>query len=937
MKHKFLLTLMLLIAAFTANASHFTVDGITYTTNGNEATVGDAAAGDLIIPETVTYEGVTYSVTAIGEQVFAYRDNITSVTIPRSITSIKPNAFFRCTGLISVTIDNASTAIGYQAFANCFYLTNLDLGNSVSSIEQGAFANCYKMMDVEIPNTVNSIGKYAFSACVEMTNLMIPSSVTYIDSEAFKSCSGLIQITVDKNNTHYDSRNNCNALIETSTNTLIAGCSNTIIPNTVEAISDYAFYSCKMRSMRIPNSVTSIGDYAFGNCSELTDITIGNSVTTIGEYAFFQCSNLKYVSFGNSVSTIGKYAFQSCYNLKYLNLPSSVTVIDDGAFGSCDLLGLTINSDITIGQSAFNCQYLTSFTIGESVTSIDISMFSIGNYDLKSVTCLATTPPTCISGFSYYIYSRATLYVPEVSISAYESADYWQNFYSIYSIIDDNIPVVPDNVYYYYPVDDFYYDLYFSSNDPEYSGTAMMVGRVWDFDGETYSERQLHYDEWNTDSIYYIPQDILTEYGIFKLTCIGGGFSGQTDIKTVYVPSTVNRMESGFSRSSLESIVFVNDWAYNHQTPIRFGEYANFQDCERLTTVEFEKPLYSISPEMFMDCPNLKNIYFNLNNSSLDSIGACAFYNCSGLAHFDVPNSVKVIGEGAFAQCHNLESIYLPDNLTTINNFAFAECYQLDGITFNPSLKSIGDGAFLNCWSLSSVSIPDDISTINAFTFYDCRNLTDLDLNNASIFEEHAFAGCNKLTSLDLTKAQSIGEAAFFGGTVTCSVWIASSEPIVSIAVREEGWGTPEQNLGSLKKITLGDNISVLNERTFVGHIPDTITCTAPAPPIFSRTDNYDWVFSVEANQNTILRVPQALVNDYREAYGWSRFVNIESLSGIEPGDIDGDGVLNVKDVTDLIDLLLSGNATNMAADVNGDGTINVADVTALIDKLLSN
>ena len=958
MKHKFLLFLMLLTATLTASASYITVDGISYTTNGNEATVNDAVAGDLVIPETVTYEGVTYSVTAIEEQAFAYRNNITSVTIPRSITSIKPNAFLRCTGLISVTIDNASTAIGYQAFANCFYLTNVDLGNAVTSIEQGAFAYCYEMMDVEIPNTVTFIGKYAFDACAKMTNLMIPSSVTHIDTEAFNSCSSLTHITVDKNNTHYDSRNLCNAIIETSTNTLIIGCTNTIIPNTVETISDNAFSSCKMRTVRIPNSVTSIGNYAFSNCSELTDVTIGNSVISIGEFAFFQCHNLTNLSIGNSVSTIGRSAFKSCYNLKYLNLPSSVTFIGEGAFEGCNLLGLTINSDLTFDQTSFDFDNLTNFTIGKSVTSIDISKFRFYEYRLDSVTCLATTPPTCISGFTDYTYSRATLFVPEESISAYENADCWKEFYYITRIT--NLPEEPSG-YEMVSIDGFWYQLTYDKNDPMYSGTAAMLYRdySWDIETGNYIEYQIQYEDWNTDSIFYIPSDIVTDHGVFKLTQILGGLSGASDLKTVVVPSTITQLRSyAFGWSSIESIYFCGDYYINDATPISFGgdltyeygysEYDDgnsiFRGCERLSTVVFEKPIDRLPAFTFMDCSNLKSVYFsdryfNPDTMPLDTIGDCSFFNCTGLTHFEVPNSVKVIGECAFAYCNNLESINLSDSLTTIKDHAFAECHQLQGVALKPSLQNLGEFAFIKCWSLSSISIPDKITTIKDYTFYDCRNLKYLELNNVTIFGEHSFAGCDKLPSIDLTKAQSIGEAAFFTGEVICYLSTEPNDypPYLHISVCEEGW-YPGNNEGSFKKITLGENVSMLNERTFYGHIPDTITCMASAPPVFSRTDNCDWVFSAEANQTTILRVPQALVNDYREAYGWSRFVNIDGIIDVEPGDIDGDGKLDIKDVTDLIDMLLSGTANvenRPAADVNGDGAINIADVTALIDKLL--
>lgn len=946
MKQKFLLTLMALIAAFSAHADSFTVDGINYTTNGDEATVARCQySGDLVIPETVTYDGVTYTVTAIGNYAFSYCNNLKSATIPNSITSIRDGAFMGCSALETVMIDNASTPIGFQAFTNCYNLTTVDLGNAITSIDTGVFINCFKLLDVEIPNTVISINRYAFNNCVSMTNLRIPGSVTFIDKTAFQDCANLTSITVDSNNPNYDSRDNCNALIETSTNMLITGSSSTIIPNSITSINDYAFSSCQgLTNIRIPNSVITLGNWAFSNCKDLTGVTIGNSVTSIGEGTFHQCYNLKHVSIGSAVTTIGEFAFNGCSSLKVLTIPNSVTTIGDDAFQGCDgLTGLTINSDLTLSQSSFNgCNNLTNFTIGESVTSIDASNFGLGS-NLKNVTSLATTPPTCTSSFPNEVYWRSSLSVPEESISAYESADCWMNFSYIYSINNENTePEYPQSDIWGYPVDAFLYDLTYSSDDPMYSGTAMMIGRNYNYDPETdtYSVSQIQYDEWNTDSIFYVPEVIETQYGNFKLTHIGEGFSWQTDIKTVYIPPTVNRLDGGFSNSSLESIIFVNDGAYSHQTPIKFGEYATFQDCERLTTVEFERPIDNMPFVMFMNCSNLKSINIYSDNKGLDTIANCAFLNCTGLTHFDVPNTVKVIGGGAFAHCHNLESIYLPDGLTTIGDYAFAECNQLKNVTLNSSIQSIGDAAFLKCWSLTSISIPDNMTTVNAYTFYDCKNLTDLDLNNVTVFKEEAFAGCTKLTSIDLTKAQSIGEAAFFGGKVDCTVWTHPDDSNVSISSRVEEWGRPDLNLGSLKNITLGEDVSLLNERTFYGHILDTITCMAPAPPIFSRTDDRDCVFSAETYDTTVLRVPQVLVNDYREAYGWSRFTHILGIAITGNGDANGDGQLTISDVTALIDMLLGGpsDAINpINANVNGDENISIGDITALIDLLLSS
>ena len=187
---------------------------------------------------------------------------------------------------------------------------------SVTSIGEWTFYGCFSLTSVTIGNSVTNIGYAAFAYCSSLTSITIPNSVTSIGEDAFGWCSGLTSIVVEKGNTVYDSRENCNAIIETATNTLIAGCQNTIIPSSVTSIGDYAFDGClSLTSITIPNSVTSIGEWAFYYCSGLTSITIPNSVTSIGDGAFAYCSSLTSVTIPNSVTSIGEGAFSSCESL----------------------------------------------------------------------------------------------------------------------------------------------------------------------------------------------------------------------------------------------------------------------------------------------------------------------------------------------------------------------------------------------------------------------------------------------------------------------------------------------------------------------------------------------------------------------------------------------------------------------------------------------
>ncbi|MBO5749153.1 MAG: leucine-rich repeat protein, partial [Muribaculaceae bacterium] len=183
-------------------------------------------------------------------------------------------AFYWCSSLTSVVIGNSVTSIGKWAFWNCENLTSIEIPNSVTSIGDWALDNCSSLTSIEIPNSVTSIGYSAFSKCSSLTSIQIGNSVTSIGTCVFSDCNSLTSIVVDSGNTKYDSRNDCNAIIKTASNTLIAGCQNTIIPNSVTSIGNEAFYNCSsLTSIEIPNSVTSIGWYAFAFCTNLKEIT----------------------------------------------------------------------------------------------------------------------------------------------------------------------------------------------------------------------------------------------------------------------------------------------------------------------------------------------------------------------------------------------------------------------------------------------------------------------------------------------------------------------------------------------------------------------------------------------------------------------------------------------------------------------------------------
>ena len=344
-----------------------------------------------IIPETVTYNGTTYSVTSIGYYAFGGCSSLTSVTIPNSVTSIGVEAFYYCSSLTSITIPNSVTSIGNSAFYECDGLTSVTIPNSVTSIGEWAFqgcssltspvynSHCFAYMPTTfegayvIPEGIKQIAGYAFFECSSLTSVTIPSSVTSIGRSAFYGCSSL---TSPVYNAH------CFAYMPTSFKGAY------VIPEGIKQIAGGAFSSCiSLTSVTIPNSVTSIGEEAFYFCSSLTSITIPNSVTSIGDEAFAGCSSLTSITIPNRVTSIGDRAFRDCSSLTSVTIPNSVTSIEDWAFSYC-----------------------TSLT---------------------SITCEATTPPTLGSNVFYGVSTSIPVYVPCGSENIYKAAYDWKEFTNI--------------------------------------------------------------------------------------------------------------------------------------------------------------------------------------------------------------------------------------------------------------------------------------------------------------------------------------------------------------------------------------------------------------------------------------------------------------------------------------------------------------------------
>lgn len=473
---------------------------VTYAEYANENNYAGLTTID--VPASIIYMNETYSVDSIEDIAFRECQTLTSVYIPSSIIRIDGNIFFGCNNLSSVIVadenpiydsrDNCNGII--ETATNCLVAgcpaTNIP--SDIVTLGAYCFGGLSTITYMYLPESLTTIEDGVFTFCTSLETIYIPKNVSHIGSYVF-TANNLTNITVDAENTTYDSRNWCQAIISTETNTLLHGCKNTKIPNSVTSIARYAFAKCSgLTSITISEGVTSIDYSAFLGCKDLQSIVIPDNVVSIELDAFTDCTGLTSVEIGsgldtitdpfkgcaniasikvseannkfdsrdncnaiiktatntlirgckntiipNSVTHIGNDAFNGCCTMTSIEIPNSITSIGYRAFCRCTLLeSITIPEAITKIESGlfFGCSSLTSFTIPRNVTEIDGNAF----YDctgLTSITCKAITPPLMRALEVFYNVDKSIpLYVPAESIESYKAAFQWKDFTNILPI-----------------------------------------------------------------------------------------------------------------------------------------------------------------------------------------------------------------------------------------------------------------------------------------------------------------------------------------------------------------------------------------------------------------------------------------------------------------------------------------------------------------------
>ena len=403
------------------------------------------AQGELVIPETVEYEGVNYSVTDIGYRAF-YQCNLLSgdLVIPNTVTHISLEAFTGCTGFTgSLVIPNNMIELGTDVsmatswdgvFQGCSGFAHLVLGESVQKIGYSCFFGCSGFTGpLLLPNGILEIWDSAFAGCLGFNGeLVLPSSLTQIGKEAFMDCAnltGTLAIPETIATVGYGAFSGC------------GGIENIVLPshyvfdgNGLGNPGDYVFSGCtSLTSIEIPDGWEKTAKGTFSRCSNLRSVRLPQSLKEIGQSCFEHCTNLSDIHIPERVTKINAFAFSHCSNLTEFDFPDSLTLIGSGAFRYCTGLSGVMRIPDPVEQInvfAFDsCVGITSVVLGPSLNRIDEPAFE--NTMLKSIILKATTPPALIRSSNesaWHFPVDIPITVPCGTLEAYQNADGWAEF-----------------------------------------------------------------------------------------------------------------------------------------------------------------------------------------------------------------------------------------------------------------------------------------------------------------------------------------------------------------------------------------------------------------------------------------------------------------------------------------------------------------------------
>ena len=697
----------------------------TYTVDDGKATLTayDGPGGNVVIPSTL--DG--YPVTAIGNEAFKDKTNITAVTIPEGVKSIGVIAFFGCSNIETVTLPSTLESVGGDAFQLCNKTNRVNISDiaawcgisfandSSNPLGRGAtFDKLYVggqlIHELVIPEGVTSVGKNAFYRCNGLTGVTLPSTLEKIEDFAFRECTSLLEIAIPEGVTSIGDSAfyNCTSLHSVT------------LPSTLESIVNCAFYGCtSLQSVTIPEGVTSIGDYAFANCSSLNDIYYLGTATewgniTKGDYWNYgcPCGDNVHIIYTYTVSN-GK-ATLTAYDGPGGNvvIPSTlggypVVAIGDSAFyGKTNITAVTIPEGVTsIGEKAFkNCSNLETVTLPSTLEVVGGEAFHFCN-NINRVN-IADIAKWCAVSFD------------NDASNPLARGSTFDKLYVGGELIHEL--VIPEGVT---SVGIFAFCRCQGLTSVTFPSTLESIGRDA-FIGCT---------------------ALRTVFMSKGVTSIGSHAFYDCNIAYLYYPGT---------KAEWEAVEKGSDWVATYSIPnIVNIAYIYTLDDGKATLTRYGGPGGDVV------------IPSKLDGYDVVAIGANAAFYKPNITSVTIPEGVTSIGEEAFMYCLNLETVTLPSTLKTIGDYAFAECISLKNLTLPKGVTSIGVKAFIDCTSLESITIPEGVTSIGESAFESCTSLKSITIpEGVTSIAQYTFYGCSSLESVTIMSSEtSIGNHAFYG------------------------------------------------------------------------------------------------------------------------------------------------------------------------------
>jgi len=643
-----------------------------------------------------------------------------------------------------------------KAFQGKRYVETFDelqFFTGLRTIEEYDFDSCSDLSSIIIPKNVETIEKYAFGGC-RISKIFIPKSVRSIQANSFEP-QELKEIRMENGNPVYDSRNNCNAIIETGSNTLIMGCENTVIPEGIKTIGDYAFHFCdNLTSLTLPESVASIGICAFRYCTSLTTVNLPKSITTVSECAFEECWSLQSVTLPTSLIEIGKSAFSGT-KLESVTIPASLKIIHGNPFPS-SLTSIIVDSENPYFDSRDNSNSImdkktNTLVVGCAATVIPKSAVAIGDNAFYNCGLLnSINIPSNVKKIGNYAFCLCNglqkIEIPEGVTELGSKTFAWCEHLTTISL-----PSTLQEI-----------GWYVFQSSPILTVEVKMKDPV-SLSSNTFTS--------SDEATLYVPSGCAEKYR---------NASVWKDFKNIVEGSIPKRDLIDFADLRAKDIC-VKKWDTNGDGELSKAEAAAVTDLGQAFHAEYQKSfdelqyftgLTAIPDEAFYYCKYMKSITLP---PTLKSIGNSAFARCGALEGIVIPEGVKCIGKKAFSAYSlgeaafpesTMSSITLPSTLESIGNNAFEGC-NFKTINIPKSVTIIGTNAFEGCDKLTSVEIPQGVKVLEWLIFLDCKSLKTVTLHaGLQRIRYGAFHDCESLTAVNIPKSVTfIDEAVCKGCT----------------------------------------------------------------------------------------------------------------------------------------------------------------------------